>query len=186
MRKAIYWLMALCGVSLVCLFCGCKEKKDNEVDIDLLKAITTHFDENELKYELEQDSDEESDYYIYTGFKGDNERVNVRIDVHPKLQFYAIIGYSDTKVDSLYRDAAIRQMNVYNAESLIVPGYIDEKGRIVFWLARNTDGGAFSEKGFDVDMMQVVNKVDDETAHIFKTALENYYSEQNKHSESHN
>lgn len=185
MKKAIYWLMVLCGVSLVCLLGGCKEK-DSKVDIDLLKAITTHFDENELKYELEQDSDNEDVYYIHTGFDGDNEDVNLLIDVFPKRQFYTIIGYSDTKVDSLYRDAAIRQMNDYNAESLIVPGYIDEKGRIVFWLARNAAYGAFSEEGFAIDMMQVVNKVDDETAHIFKTALESYYSEQNKHSESYN
>ncbi|MDE6644229.1 MAG: hypothetical protein K2K27_09050 [Muribaculaceae bacterium] len=64
-------------------------------------------------------------------------------------------------------------MNKYNLRAQVVSGCISREGDIIFWLGRNTDGNAFSEQAFAMDLDMVFKEADEEIAQIYKQSLSN-------------
>ena len=95
----------------------------------------------------------------------------LKVDVVPDNAIYHIVCQSETKLLQENINNGIIAMNNYNLKAHVVSGCIGSEGNIIFWLGRNIDGNTFSEQAFAVDFDMVIKETDDETAQIYKQAL---------------
>lgn len=156
---------------------SCEENEITSVETckieqqDVTTMIRTFFDSRQWKYRMYTEEDSVVSFAL--AFRGDNEETMFRIDVMPNNNIYHIIGQSNTTIPTSNVNAGIRAINQYNLRAKVVSGCVCDNGAITFWLGRNTDGGTFSEDAFSYDFDMVMRAVDDESAHIFKEAMEN-------------
>lgn len=132
-------------------------------------VIKGYFDKREWRYRMY--TDEDSVITFRLGFTGDNENLTIHVNVFHDEAMYQIICQSETKLSHDDINSGIIAMNEYNLTARIVSGCITDVGNIVFWLGRNIDGNTFSEQAFAVDFNMVICETDDETAQIYKRAL---------------
>ena len=132
-------------------------------------VIKGYFDKQEWHYRMY--TDEDSIITFRLGFNGDNEKLMLKVDVVPDNAIYHIVCQSETKLLQENINNGIIAMNNYNLKAHVVSGCIGTEGNIIFWLGRNIDGNTFSEQAFAVDFDRVIKETDDETAQIYKQAL---------------
>lgn len=135
---------------------------------EVIETIKTYFDSLEWKYDV--NTDNESMQTIETGVNARNEKINIRVRVFPSKSRYQILCQPLTTIAPEHLDEAIAAINDFNCSSATVSGCIGNKGNIVFWLGRNTDGDAFSAEAFEADFDDVLSAADFETAQIYKRA----------------
>lgn len=132
-------------------------------------VVRGFFDKQEWKYQ--RYIDEDSVITFRLGINGENETFMLNVHIFPDNDLYQIVGRTETTLPQDAIKNGMIAMNDYNMESSVVSGYITTEGNIIFWLGRNIDGNTFSEKAFSADFYMVTKETDDETAQIYKHAL---------------
>lgn len=162
-------------IILILMFSSCfHQKKSIEVtkpsdsDCSMEEIIKTYFDNEHWGYETK--TQEDSTLSFYLSFHCKHELLHMRVDLNNNKNMFLIMCQPETRLPIESLNNGIIAMNNYNCQALFVTGCIRPEGQIVFWLARNIEGKAYSKEAFDMDLELILQVADEETAQIYKQA----------------
>ncbi|MBD5296815.1 MAG: hypothetical protein HDS21_01870 [Bacteroides sp.] len=140
----------------------------------ITETIKSYFDSKEWKYRLEEKSYSKGTYYVFDlTLRGNNETIDIIIIVDSNRDLLLLNCFPRVRFSPENRLGAITAVNEYNSDANLISTCINKHGDLVFSFHIYTGGiNIISEETFGFEFELLFDAANEETAHIYKRALE--------------